>query len=561
MRPRRRAIPLPLLIVLVLILPIGAGLWLYQAGWGGATESDVPLSAPLERQTLRVSVLESGSLEALESTVIASEVEGRNAILYLVEEGTVITPEDVAAGTILVKLDSSNLEEKLENQRIQVTAATESLKNAEANLRIQQHQNASDIRKAEQSLRFARIDLVRYIGEALGDQLLGVYEESQRSAEPLKGADQIHTALHDLIVSLLDNQALAGEALQKRRELVSNISLAKEDLRRAEIKLKWSTELEAKGYISTEDLELDRAAVDRNRVDLERAETALTQYSRYDFPKEVERLVSELVEADDNLVRVKSKAQSAADKAQAEVRSKREQETLKRQRFEKYEEQLGKCVIRATTPGLVVYASSGRERHWRDDERIQEGTSIRERQQIIRIPTPGSLGARIAVHETVVDRVEPGLKAWVVVDAQPDDRLEGVVKSVATLPNPANRWINPDLKVYATVIELTGQHPTLKPGMSVQVEIDLAELTDVLAVPVQAVGGRWDKPRVWVATEDGLEEREVELGVSNDRYVVVKSGLAAGERISLAPPREPQQKKKPDDGGKPKRGGRSPSDK
>ena len=128
-----------------------------------------------------------------------------------------------------------------------------------------------------------------------------------------------------------------------------------------------------------------------------------------------------------------------------------------------------------------------------------------------------------------------------------------MVQEVKTQPNATDRWMNPDLKVYATLIRLKGALPGMRPGMSVKAEILVAELPDVLRVPVQAVAGAMGRPTVWVYADGKASERRVELGWSNDRFVEVTQGLAAGEHVLLAPPRgQPISGAVPDPSGAPR---------
>jgi HlyD family secretion protein len=260
----------------------------------------------------------------------------------------------------------------------------------------------------------------------------------------------------------------------------------------------------------------------------------------YDFPKEVEKLLSGVVQARDKLERTIAQGKSEEAKDQAELASKREQERLQKTRLAAYEAQLERTVIRATKPGLVVYSTSGSNRGWSNDSPIQQGTRVRENQALLTIPDADSLGAVVNIHESSIEKVEKGQRVSVVVDAIPDLALHGVVEKKARLPNASDRWMNPDLKVYATQIRLDGSHPTLQPGMSVRVEIEVATVPNVLVVPLQAVAGRAGAPTVWVVEGENVAERRVVLGASNDTFVEVKEGVREGDRVLLSPPRAPR---------------------
>lgn len=69
-------------------------------------------------------------------------------------------------------------------------------------------------------------------------------------------------------------------------------------------------------------------------------------------------------------------------------------------------------------------------------------------------------------------------------------------------------------------------------GLQAQLDIDLGTVTDVLVVPTTAVKGGAGSGIVWVDGGDGeLEERTVELGVSDGAIVEVTTGLEEGEQV------------------------------
>ena len=146
------------------------------------------------------------------------------------------------------------------------------------------------------------------------------------------------------------------------------------------------------------------------------------------------------------------------------------------------------------------------------------------------------------VHESIVDRITPGMRARVLVDAVPGQRLTGVVTSVAPRPDPTN-FINragQPVKVYTTLVQID-QAPELhlRPGMTAQAEIlvnGFGERDNVLTVPDRACleyDGKW---HVAVKKPDGrIEWREVTLGVGNGRFVEVKQGVQSGELVIINP--------------------------
>lgn len=73
----------------------------------------------------------------------------------------------------------------------------------------------------------------------------------------------------------------------------------------------------------------------------------------------------------------------------------------------------------------------------------------------------------------------------------------------------------------------------IKIGMSVSCTINIEELTDVLAVPIDGVQINGSRKYVIVVENGETKEVDIETGLSNDEYVEVKSGLSGGETIQV----------------------------
>jgi RND family efflux transporter MFP subunit len=127
------------------------------------------------RGPLEITVLEGGSIQALESQEIKCEVRvgyQGTKILKLVEEGYLVTEDDVKNGKVLVELDSSDLEKQLLQQEIQYQSALANFTEAQQNYQIQLNQNYSDIKAAEQKVRFARMDFDKLLGADVAETIL-----------------------------------------------------------------------------------------------------------------------------------------------------------------------------------------------------------------------------------------------------------------------------------------------------------------------------------------------------------------------------------------------------
>jgi hypothetical protein len=158
--------------------------FLITLGGNSADEAAGSITFTVRRGNLDITVLEGGSLEALRSQEIRSGVKGREGvkILKIVEEGYSITPEDVAAGKILVELDKAQLIDEQLNQEIAVETAEASYIERKAQYEIQLNQNMTDLNDARQDMRFARLDFEKFLGGNIVNEIIQQLEIEERLA-------------------------------------------------------------------------------------------------------------------------------------------------------------------------------------------------------------------------------------------------------------------------------------------------------------------------------------------------------------------------------------------
>ncbi len=124
---------------------------------------------------------------------------------------------------------------------------------------------------------------------------------------------------------------------------------------------------------------------------------------------------------------------------------------------------------------------------------------VYKEQVLLLMPDLSKMQVKIGVHESIIDRLKPGLAARVTL---PDKTLEGEVFSVASVARPAGMWSGNVVK-YDTIIKLPSVEG-LKPGMSAEVEVIMDRHADVLTIPVAAVVETAEGDFCWVMTADGV---------------------------------------------------------
>ena len=217
----------------------------------------------------------------------------------------------------------------------------------------------------------------------------------------------------------------------------------------------------------------------------------------------------------------------AVDSAQAKLASFEASLELEKTRLDREKKQLANCVIRADTAGMVIFPSMAA---WKDTPDITEGAVVREQQTLLVIPDVSKMQVKVGIHESKVDRLKVGMPAKVQLQ---DLVLEGEVSEIAEVTRPAGWWTG-NLVKYDTKIAIK-PHPGLKPGMSAVVDVVLASHENVLTIPVASIVESKDGFTCWVETLQGVQQRVLQLGDTNDEFSVVQDGLAEGDQIILNP--------------------------
>ena len=137
-----------------------------------------------------------------------------------------------------------------------------------------------------------------------------------------------------------------------------------------------------------------------------------------------------------------------------------------------------------------------------------------------------------SVDESDVGQVLPGQTATISVDAFPDDRFHGKVVRLATRGENVSNVVTFDVKIEI----LDEAKNKLRPEMTADVEILVAEKVDALLVPAEAVRGHGPQKTVLTpATAPGVEPVPVVVttGLSDDTNIEIVSGLEAGADIVI----------------------------
>lgn len=158
---------------------------------------------------------------------------------------------------------------------------------------------------------------------------------------------------------------------------------------------------------------------------------------------------------------------------------------------------------------------------------ISEGDYVRSESTIAKVVNNYEIKFEIDVDELDILDLKVGQNAKVTIDAIRETTvtpLEGMVSEIALEGTTMS-----SVTSYPVTISLTG-NDDIKMGMNCSAKIIIKSAENVLMVPVEAITSR--KGKYYVTLENN-ETKEVEVGIYNEDYIEIVSGLTEGEKVIL----------------------------
>jgi multidrug resistance efflux pump len=187
-----------------------------------------------------------------------------------------------------------------------------------------------------------------------------------------------------------------------------------------------------------------------------------------------------------------------------------------------------KLTVCAPAEGVVLYGHFTGGAFANSDERaLRPGEHIAAQQVVMTFYTPGGLRLHLDLPESKFFQMRPGAAATITPESFPG-KIEGTCDAAPAIDVNVPEGGQYVLR-YALTISCHDVDPKLVPGMRANVHVHPADSQIAVLVPKSAVADG----HVWVKTEDGVECRDVTVGMSNDKQMEIKKGLSDGDEILL----------------------------
>lgn len=175
-------------------------------------------------------------------------------------------------------------------------------------------------------------------------------------------------------------------------------------------------------------------------------------------------------------------------------------------------------VLRAPFDGVIT----------RDLVDVGDYVGINEQNAVGTIIADGPYEIEVKISENESPQVAIGQKVIITVEAIPDRKFEGRVKTIALQAVNDNGVVSLPVKIV-----LTEESPLLKPEFSAEVAIIVEEIKDQVIIPITALVNNRGVEQVVKMVDNKPVPTPVKTGPSSGFDVVILEGLAPGDEILI----------------------------
>ena len=545
-------------IGLVLVLGIvGGGVWAARSFMDEKEEKSIKGKYfEAKRSDFIVTVKLSGNLASTDVEILKCELEGSTTIKSVIEEGAMVegptkytikegdTLKSISEaqdkhelsvrqlnealeldwdnlragdviqipGTLLVELDPTNLEERINSQEIDVVKAQSALVRAEGGLETMKLATALELKRAQNSHQNSVLEL----------------KKVQNST--------VETRIKDM---------------------VGTIANLEKDVELAQKNVKAYDGLKELGFVSDVEVLKEKAKEAKTLHQIKIAQAELAAYREYDQVKLISASRLAVDEAEVTIKKTQVKNAADLNDANSTVLTAQKTLELEIEKLRNFQEQMANSRIYAPDKGAVVYWSEP-SRHYRgSSEPIMDGAKVHRGQKIMKLPKTDSLKVGVTIPQSSRKDVRRGMKAWVQVE---NAILRGTVTMLASTvdTNQRNHSNKSGFKAEVAIDEDQVLPDSVSEGMKAKVEILVKELKGknrLIKIPNQCVTSRTlgeDKSETgcWVLNEGTGENvwRPIIIAYHDEDFIAVADrkagsgkGLGEGEMILLSPLSEADQ--------------------
>jgi membrane fusion protein (multidrug efflux system) len=167
------------------------------------------------------------------------------------------------------------------------------------------------------------------------------------------------------------------------------------------------------------------------------------------------------------------------------------------------------------------------------DVETDVGEYVNPQRKVAKLVSIKNVVVEVGIIERQVDKVYPGQKILVTVDAYPGNIFEGVIKTISPIIAESGS------KTFSIRSEIPNPDSLLLPGMFARSKIITYEADDAISVPNDALVKTPGGFQVFVINKDNVAEaKDVQVGYVATEFTQIEKGLNPGEVVIVQKPPE-----------------------
>ncbi len=186
-----------------------------------------------------------------------------------------------------------------------------------------------------------------------------------------------------------------------------------------------------------------------------------------------------------------------------------------------------KLTVKAPKDGMVIY-----KKDW-DGKKVVVGSTVGWNPTVANLPDLTTMESVTYVNEVDIQKIKTGQKVVIGLDAQPGKKLQGIVKSVASI---GEQKANSEAKVFEVVIDVISKDTTLRPSMTTANNIVTSTIGNVLSVPIEAIQNAGNKSFIYKKSGSKILKQQIKTGVFNENSAVISEGLNDQDEVFVSLP-------------------------
>ena len=403
-----------------------------------------------------------------------------------------------AAQDALKNVLSPYSEDDLATAEAKVRNCQVALENAQRNLTVAQKSAELAVQKAQDELESAQKVYEDYVKAHIGNLTHpDIAEQKDKLWEAvLRAQDNLEIAQLQRETSLAtaqNNVLQAEEALKKARQDLEDMKSGPDPLK----------------------VQQAQAQVASAQAALEKAREQLEEIEEGPDPVKVQQAQAQVASAQAALAKAKEQLEEIkAGPNPLDLELKQLQVELAQLSLQEAQEKLEKATLLAPFDGVVALVKVEAE------DMVSAGTPV------IQLVDTSQVEVEATVDEIDVAQLKPGQPAIITLDALPGAKLRGRVTFVSPVAT-----MQAGVVTYPVKLEIEGGVEGLRQGMTAVADIVVERRENVLWVPSRAIQTIRGQSVVQVLVDGKIEERTVQVGLSDEWRMEIVEGLREGERV------------------------------